>query len=251
MANYLNEQLSLMKKSFTELNLKFFLLVLFDVLLGAVISLSTLLWMYFIKIKGQAVASLPLGQLMQLGAQEMEKTLGTMQSFLFFLIASIVLLLVTFVLAWCLFKGLQWSIALKKKFSAKYYGKFLLLNLIWILIWSIPFSIAAKMKAKAYAVYAAAILLMYFTVILYVLFTKENKFKKILEAFSFGVKKFYFLVMPFSVTGVIIYILSLMRGFFLVLPRVFVVSLIIAAALLFLSWSKFYLVKAVELAEDK
>ena len=248
MGNYLDDQLLLLKRSFLELDLRFFLVVIFDILIAAAVFFASWLWMLFIKSKGQVVSELPLGQLMQMKLPELEGTLGVLRTFFFVLVGSIILLLLIYIALWSLFKGLQWSIVLKKKFSAKYYGKFLLLNIIWIVIWSIPFSIAAKMRSSVglKAVYFAAVILVYFTCILYIIFTEDNKFKNILSAFSIGFRKFYFFAAPFSIAAVIGYFVFYMNNIFSFLPRSTVLVIFSATGLLFLSWSRYYLAKVVK-----
>ena len=185
-----------------------------------------------------------------LSPEKTQETALLMKDYLISIVGYTILLVIFIFLIWCLFKGYIWNLALKKKFNLKYYGKFLLLNLLWIAIWLVPLIllfILLKTKPSAKFLVIILVFLVYFTNILYILFTKNNLImESIKNAFNLGFNKIHLFVLPYVLIILAMVVVSLVTWPTSFLP-VKVYTFISTLALVFLlAWARLYLADVVK-----
>ena len=158
----------------------------------------------------------------------------------FVLVALLIALLfvILIIIAWSLFQGMIYSLLGKKKFNLKFFEKFLLLNLIWFIPWLLLLGIlliGSKTASLLVVSITALLLFLHFSLILYPLFTKENKLKTIKTAIRLGITKIHYFIVPYiliAITFMIIAQINRLNLYYM---------LILAIYLLFFSWVQGYI----------
>jgi len=244
-SSFIKQNYDIFINSFKKINLKFFLILAFDILFYFILMQTG---NFFLKIIEKKAANVDLAQnLLGLDQQAASGLLTSLRGFFFFLIISAILFLVLVAINWSVFKGLIWTATANKKFNFKFFKKFLLLNLIWLPSWFLLiFLFAVIINPETSPIFMMIILGMafYFTNILYPLFLKENKLRKIKEAFKLGIKKIHYFIVPYAIIGILLYAIS--KGYSLIVlsvnlnPNVF-----FGILLIFIAWLRYYFVEIV------
>ena len=243
--NFIKQNYILFINSFKRINLKFFLILAFDILFYFIfMQIGNL----FLKMIEKKAANVDLTQnLLGLNQQAAASLLGSVRGFFFFLIFTAILFLVLIAVNWSIFKGLIWTTTANKKFNFSFLKKFFLLNLIWLPFWFLLIFLFAIITKPATAPKFMIILLViafYFTNILYPLFLKDNKISKIKEAFKFGIKKIHHFIVPYAVIGALFYVISKAYGLISanigLNPNVF-----FGLMLIYVVWLRYYFVEIV------
>ena len=177
-------------------------------------------------------------------------------SFAFFLVS---------VLLWSVSRGLIWTRLLGKKYDLKYLWKSYLLNLIWIVLWFAAFFVIVLVFYKSAAenmtisfilgiiTLVVAIIMIYFTYLLYYAFTHELKiFSSIRDAFKKGVLKFTKLVLPVGLvlgTFIVVWFVAYLLNYLSYIPFAGNVLKEVLAYILFFgfcAWVKIYGVEVLK-----
>ena len=169
---------------------------------------------------------------------QLKSTIASMKGFVLFLIVAAVISVLFTIINWSFFQGIIHSILLKKKFNINFFWKFLILNIIWALPWSILFFIILLGTKVTYFVFIFTICLLlffHFSFILYLLFTKNNKFSDIKKALKIGTAKIHYFILPYFLIFITFMILSqvaLLKLGNIIMLLIFIV---------FFSWWQYYI----------
>jgi len=244
-SSFITQNYLLFINSFKRINLKFFLILAYDIVFYFVFMQ---IGNFFLKIIEKKSANVDLTQnLLGLNQQAAAGLLGSVRGFFFFLVFSAILFLVLMAINWSVFKGLIWTTAASKKFNFAFFKRFLLLNLIWLPSWFLLiFLFAVIIEPAAAPIFMAIALIMafYFTNILYPLFLKESRISKIKDAFKLGIRKFHHFIVPYAIIIILFLIFSNIYGF--VIGNVNLNQNIgIALLLVFVAWTRYYFIEVV------
>ncbi|MBU1946851.1 MAG: hypothetical protein KKC54_07850 [Nanoarchaeota archaeon] len=173
--------------------------------------------------------------------------------FFFIKIAVITLLFLAILLLSVGFiKGKVWSEVTNEKISAKVCLKFSLFILIWNLIWIllfliIVFGLKLSMETINKVVLLEMLFFLCFSSIMPPIFFKTKKIlTAVKETFIIGVTRFYPLILSYMIIVLVFIILSIIASSILLISRVLAVIYIILALLIYMSWIKVYMNKAIE-----
>jgi len=263
---YLNNQISLLKKSFKLNKKRFFSVIIFDSLFVLVLYITLFLWNIWLNSFVSKVNGLDLTNLTE---SSVVNGLATLKSFYYGVILCLILLTLFLFFEWSFFQGKIWNIILKKKFDFDYFKKFLLLNLACIPISIILFFIAVicfwsfnsiflffstSGFNTSFVMFMLLILftfifmpillyLINFISILYFYFTKKNKilysFK---NTFYIAVKKIYLLYIPCLIMSLIFILLSIITIPLNFLPMWFTSLILFVLLVIYAAWIRFYIV---------
>jgi len=172
-----------------------------------------------------------------------------LKSFLAKLLSNVLILIIAIIVVISFFKSLIWSKVAKIKFKKSFFTKFLGLFLSWNIPWILLFIIIAlsfKEKAMKYFITAEFLFFIYFSLIIYPLFVKENRiFSTIKKTFKIGLINLYKFILP-----IILIWLMFQLGFTIIILLSKIPTLVriflIVYALFYISWIKFYMLKVVE-----
>gem|GEM_PF-4637802 len=219
-------------KSFKQIpHKRYFLIALYDMLLIAIVFLILPLFSKLFVSKVQELTAANIGSL------------------LLMLFAYLILITFVLLLAYSVFKGLIWLAILKQKPSAKYFQKFLLLNLCWLFIWCIPGIIVLWGLKPNYFIYVlvlAVIVYIHLTSILHYTFTKDRHIRNALkQAFATGIGQIKQFLLPYAY---IILVYFVLLQVFWIVPRT--TNFMLFASLLFivfyLAWYRLYLAQVLK-----
>lgn len=241
--NYLVRTFKDLIASFRNLDKRFFLVALYDLLfilsaLLIIIGGSALLGGTSLKILQAQPSLAPAIADIQFNVPPylLAKVIGTLA----------IWAAITFIgilICQALFKGFMWNTIMSKKLSWSYFKGFFALNLLWFLIWaaaSIIIYIGARQPYRLYIQLGYFLLLFHFTTILYIVFTRIHKVKKSIKlAFSLGVRKLGYFIIPYIYAVVIYAVISqLLR---LADPATRIGTFItVVVTILFIAWLRLY-----------
>lgn len=234
--------------SFKKIGFNTAYMAFYDALFYSISSLFVYLGFKYIEKKASAF-NLP-ENIMELSLQEAGSLAANLRGFFFLIIFLAVFLVLLTILNWSLFKGLNWSLAAKRKFDFKFFKRFLLLNLAWLPIWILLLLfvfIGINPDAILYFVMAVLAIAAYFSNILYALFAKESNFKSVKMAFKIAFAKMHFFVIPYVIAVFLPYILLK-----LLIQNLQQTAFLIISALAFIiisAWFRLYIVEVVDSVE--
>ncbi len=245
--HYLKNSYKLFINSFKKINIKIFFIMFFDLVFYAMATLISITTFNLIKKKALAV-DMPQN-ILQLGAENIEKTMLDLRAFLFLLIGMIILMFLIIIIDWSIFKGLSWGITLKRKFNFKFFLKFFLLNLVW---WGVfiflLIAVSNVFRQSVIPIYIIVLTLIwiYFTNIIYTLFVKEEKFKSVKKAFKIGFTKIHYFILPYTVLILILSIIISIMNLITFLPYGAGLPIMALILLFYIAWARFYIVGVIE-----
>ena len=176
--------------------------------------------------------------------------------YVYFITTGIVLALLL-VLVWTIFEGLAWLNIMQKKKSFAYFWKFTLLNLIWFLVFGILTISGMLLWSTNYTylvIFGAAlfVLWIYFTFILYTVFTQDSKsrvFASFGKMFKTVFSKGHIILFHFLLVTIVFVLINIMMYFTIQLPAIpeIIYTLLSALVILvFAAWMQFYLINIVK-----
>lgn len=113
------------------------------------------------------------------------KLLSQLQMFMLSMISATIVFILFIIVMLTLIKGYEWSKIVKNKLELFDYVKLLILNVLWFIIWIIIFSIPFLfIEKQAYLTHIHYLIppILYFTLFLYVTYTKTKSIGKALKA---------------------------------------------------------------------
>jgi len=244
---YFKKSYSIFLDSFKKIDLKIFPIVFLDLVFY---SLAPLIAITTFKIIQDKALALTLPQnLLQVGAENADKLLADLRGFYFLLIAMLILMSITIILDWSIFKGLAWGLTIKRKFNFKFFLRFFLLNLPWLgsfIILIFLFAFAFKQASLPIYMLILLIIWIYFTNIIYTLFIKNPNLKSIKKAFKLAFTKFHYFILPYTVLLIILIMIYLVMNLTILLPFGIGFTIMILMLLFYLAWARFYIVDVIE-----
>ena len=232
-------------------------IVLFDFLFLVISYLLIQLANKLIKIQYSRVSALNFETILQRTQQEAQELAAKMGNTLFIIISLVIIFLVLIVINWSFFQNLVYLKILNKRFNMKSFLKFLFLNFLWILSFAIILAVIQKgVKSGLQITLAGTITLLfiYFTNILYLLFTKNNKLSAIKQTFKMGVFGFYRQAIPYLLLILILMGLRELNSLFQYLiidisiqPAILTHIPFIILALLAIDLTRIYIARALNL----
>ena len=243
--NFIKQNYTLLINSFKRINLKILLILIFDILFYFIF---IQVGKFLLKVITKKADNVDLTQnLIDLNQQAANNLLSSMREFFLFFAFSIILFLILMIISWSIFNGLIWSIVSDKKFNLKFFKKFFLLNLICLQIWFlliILFAIIMKPQTAAIFMIIILIIAFYLTNILYPLFLKENRIRKIKEAFKLGISKIHYFIVPYAI--IIALFLIILNAYNLIIVKIYPNPYVLyGIILLFIAWLRYYFVEIV------
>lgn len=214
-----------------------------------------------------------LQSLQNMQPELMESTLADMRGFVFMAVSLVILFLLFALITFSLSQGFTWNRIFNKKNSFNFFKRFTLLNLVCL-----PFYIAlivgiaialtritnlfiglispyisgmiiTSIIAFLFIVLIIGPMVLYFLNlinIIYIYFMKEHKiFRSIKDMFVFILNKGTKLYIPFVLSTLFFFIISLILLIFKLVPRLYTIFAIIFL-LSFLTWMRFYLKEKID-----
>jgi len=249
--NYIKNEFSLFLGSFKKLDRRMIYTVLIDFVFVSLIVLSIMGWnSIMIKKMGSIDPTLlenPEGMSAEQAAQAAELVKGQFAGLVLWTIA---IALSSFLLM-VLFKGWIWNIVMKKRTTLNFFGKFLLLNLLWYILWLVPsIIIVSSLKETAAKVFflIAFALCVFFTAILYVFFIKSNLvFDSVKNAFSIGFGRISVFIAPILFIALTVVIISIVTIPMKYIPLKVSAAISIVILFVYTAWIRFYFADVVEM----
>ena len=161
-----------------------------------------------------------------------------LKGFVMFMLFAAIAFCVLFILNWSFFQGVIYSNLSKAKFNIKFFGKFLLLNVLWLIPWFVLLFIVlfgSQVGSFVLFFYLVVLLFLHFSSILNILFVKNNKLKCIKNALKIGIVEIKNFLFPYFLVFVTYYIISRFL-YFKPIPVLTVVVFVI-----FFSWVQVYI----------
>jgi len=234
MGNYLKDSIKTYVESFKNKN------ILIVAALNVLFFLTTAIIVEIVKAISKQqmikVNSLDISNLTLQSESQLQAIAGTLKGFAIFAVLTALLFVVLLIINWSFFQGMIYHILSKRKFSLKYFEKFLLLNLIWFIPWiAIFFIILFGVKAGylVAAFYFLIGLFLHSSFVLYTLFVKGRKLKKMVHL-KISIVKIYHFIIPYTLITITFMIISQLN---LLNPHY---TIIIGVYLLFFSWLQSY-----------
>jgi hypothetical protein len=214
---YFRRQVELLHLALREVDIRVLLATLYDILfwgctLGAVLSL-----LYWLNAEASGLKFLAGGYqaLFSMKPEEAALYYTQIRHFLIVFVTVIVLCLLLPLFFFTMSRYLIWNLLSRKKFNWKKYGKFVVLQLVWIALWLVPFLIAliplfilvraaqgtgSEFTAPAgYIVFfwTVVLIMIYYTHHLYYYYVETGKiFQSIQEAFTRGTHRIFVRILP-------------------------------------------------------
>ena len=241
------------KQGFLELNYSMFINSFRKIKLWILAIIALDIAFYFILMQAgtlflgmlqQKASGITLDSALLANPAGIEALSSTIRGFFIFLIASIIILIVFIAALSGILKGIIWTISAGKKPAFVFMKKFLLLSMIWIPSWLIlVFLLAIGIKQDTAPLFILALVPFYlhFTNVLYILFLEESRIGMIKKAFSMGIRKILYYLIPYAAIALLFYaissvynIISLKTG---INPNVYLVIVVC-----FVAWVRYYLI---------
>ncbi len=189
----------------------------------------------------EALKNVDLSNVLTQSELQLNATTTIMERFIVFILIAVISFILFMAANWSFFQSVIWSILLQKKFTLKFFGKFLLLNMVWFLPWlALIFIIWFGAKPNLLIILLALLILSFFhfSFILYALFAKESKFREIKEAIKSGVCKLHYFILPYIFVLIIFMIISILSNLLAIrfLNGLIIAGLNLVLFLIFFSW---------------
>ncbi len=265
---YLNNQISLFKKSFKLDKKRFGLVILFDFIFVIVSGIALFLWSNWVTNSALKIHGLDLTILTEDAVNE----LALLKSFYYGTLIYSILLIIFLFLAWSFFQGFIWNTILKKKFNLDYFKKFLLLNLACIPLFIILYFLAViclgffdlvllffstsglntslamfiLLILVSFIFLPALLYMINFISIIYIYFTKKNKILDSFKStFDIAVKKIHLLYIPYLIISLVLVLLSVITIPFNILPAWLTSLISFVLLVIYAAWARFYIAAVI------
>ena len=216
MGAYLEDSIELLKKSLKGIGLNTLIAFFFDMILVAFLTFSFMMWLNVLMSKATAVSGLPLGNIMDASAAQ----LNAVYSYLFWLLMSIIggltIIFAIFMAIYALFKGFTWCSLYKKKMTFKIFIKSFCFNSLFALLLMIPIlSFVLQNKEDMFLhrnlliamLISAVFLFVYFSEIFFFYMSRTGLFFRSLRGTFFESFRKFYLVFPYYAAFLVISIL--------------------------------------------
>lgn len=244
---------SLFIQSFKELDRKFALVILADILFYAAVILAGVIALKIAATGVSAFYQIPADMLditkitdisqFDTGLEQASEMLGIFKSRITISIALFWLLLV---IAFAAFKGIAWSFVTKQKMSRKYFIQFFKLTFCWLagtaamllfILW------IAKIGATGFLLLLIISIASYIVPISYALFKPSRSIKDAFkQTWHVGVERMYHFILPTIAASIIILILlGVLAMIGLLIPQAATAVLTLLAIITWQSWFKYYI----------
>lgn len=265
---YLNNQISLFKKSFKLDKKRFFSVIISDSLFILVSYIALFLCGTWLNSSASKISGLDLTTI----TENVVNELAALKSFYYGFIVCLILLIIFLFFAWSFFQGFIWNTILKKKFDLDYFKKFLLLNLACIPISIILFFIAVIFLSFFNSIFlffstsglntsfVMFILLVLFTFIfmpillylinfisiLYFYFTNKKKISySFKNTFDIAVKKIHLLYIPCLIMSLVFVLLSVIMIPLNIFPEWLTSLFSLIFLIFYAAWVRFYIAAVI------
>ena len=185
-------------------------------------------------------------QATMINPQTAAATLETAQGLVFTIVTLFAFLLVFSLLTNALTRSLIWSTLADEKWNKKYFISFLKLTAAWWAFWLIPFGIVIVALSKnppvlTWAITVLGVIGIYFTFFIHTTFLSRKKIgASISHGIAFALSKFYHLLVPLSFALIVYVIAYQALRAVQFLPTIAAQPIMIAFALVFISWLRAY-----------
>jgi len=243
--NYIKDTLI---KSFKDFDKRIIFIVLYDLIFYSVFFICFLIFGKFLQKKAVILSTLPMEKLMELPESELNTILTQLQGFILTLVIGFLLIALIIFIAMCVFKLLIWLKTAKKEFKLAYLKKFILLNILWFLLWLIPIIIIflfIKRELIAPLLLIIFILAVYFTNILYILFTEKRDISTIKNTFKLGFKKIYLFIIPYIIITILLLVTFQLYWLYKFTPQNIQSIITLIIILIYAAWARIYLYNVV------
>lgn len=227
-------------------------IIIFDLFFYGVSVFAVKLFGSFLTNKSNTFNLPAATDLTTLPAAELEMLANQLQNLFISLVVSSIILVIVILTAWTLTRGFIYSLLLKKKFTKKVFGKFILLNLFLsavitvILVFFISIGLLVKDAIQSYyfVFYAVLLVISYYLALNYIFFTKKNViFESIGKTLTTGTKNIPKLFFPCLLILIVSFIVQRIH-LLISVQAAPILSLIIFT--LFMAWARSYFVKEAE-----
>jgi hypothetical protein len=165
--------------------------------------------------------------------------------------------LVFLALAWSFFKSLVYTTLLGKRLTARFYGRFIIAELVWSFLLAVVFfliqfvlyktlffrladSVAAQLGLIVVSLLMLGIL-SYFTVVFFIIFTRSDSFRQCLgDYFDVCIKRVRLFIMPIIFAILVFVVLNLIMRLLVFMPRMLSFIVTTLLLLLYIVWLKVY-----------
>lgn len=133
---------------------------------------------------------------------QLQSTISTLRGFVLFAVIAAFLLTILLIIVWSFCQGMIYNILMKKKFTFRYFEKFILLNIVWFIPWillAVVILFGVKGEYFILPAFMLILLFLHFSFILYPLYAKENRMKQIKESIKIGIVKLHHFIIPYII----------------------------------------------------
>ena len=234
---------SLFVKSFQEIDKRFLIMILLNVLFYVGMVIVIVIGLMVFKVNYERLSTtIPFiysiqsqileGNMPEFNVQTTAQLEQTKKTFDSFVAVSVILLVVLFLLINTIisfFKGYIWSKILHIKFDFTFFKKIALVTMIWSLAWGLLFVATYLIFKKEYLFYPLVIegaLFIYFSFILY---SKSNETikKQLKDTFTIGMKHIHTILLAIIITSIIFILLFYITKIFTMMFSKFIFYLVI------------------------
>lgn len=236
--------------SFKELDKRFFLIVLLDILLFLLIYFGIIgLWKLVVK-KLNYIPPMPIFNPQITSEAELQAFYSTIVGVRGGIILYIIAFLFLVLLAWTFIKSLQWKIILNKKSSTRFYMRSIALNIMWQLAWSLVFIVNFLLLNPNIAKIFGIVLLVIYLHLSYNKYLQIAKsdriFSSVLATLKTGILRFYIFLIPYLLMAIVLLAVLQLYYAYRYLPENTQIIVFLLIIIVWMGWSRFYVIKTFE-----
>ena len=235
--NYIKDSLKRYVNSFKNKNILVVsaLNALFLIITIALIKLVQLISQPYI----EKIDKIDLSSIVYQSEAQLQTIVNTLKGFALFTVLTLVLFLLLLIINWSFCQGMIYHILSKRKFTFKYFEKFLLLNIIWFIPWlALSFIIlfGAKIDYFVASFFTIILAFLHLSFVLYTLFVNK-RLKKIIHLkihFKISIIRIYHFIIPYTLITITFFVISQLNRLslqYLILTIIYI---------LFFSWLQSY-----------
>ena len=203
--------------SIKRIDLNIILIVVLDALFYFALNFILVFWQNAVELKRSSINVPAPEELAILGYGKTQEILSQGKSFLFFMIFSTILVIITIIFLTSVFKGIIWARTAKTNLSLNFLSKFLVLNLIWMGFWFLILILISLLVDPYFvALYSAIAILvgLFFAGTIYTIFMKKQNLKSITAGIRLNIAKIHLMLLPYGLIFLVLYIILKISGIF-------------------------------------
>src|SRR3989338_1446772 len=249
--NYFKESIDLFLLSFKKININLIYPIFYDSLFYLTAGFAFVIWLFILKSQSSllrdtytGIFSIDFSSLSALDLNYIQNSIPIMRNFFLFAILSVVGWVIFITLITSLFKGPIWCKVCREKLTIRFFIKFFLLNSIWLISWlAAAFIIAVGIKEDIalYLITLLVMLFLYLTPFLFIFFAKNKRLSAIKGAFSFGIRKIHYFILPYLLAVIVFLAVSQLYWLYRLLPDKVEIAITALIFLAFLAWLRAYI----------